>query len=325
MNYPSAPNPGYPPAYTEQQPQQYYPPQQNPLNPQPFPGYPQPQQYNAPQPGFMQPPILSQPQSGGPYPMTMQQQLPGYAQPVVTQPPSAGPPLMQPQVPLNCPPGLEYLTTIDQIIVQQKVEMLEAFTGFETNNKYKIKNSMGQQIFTAKESSDCCSRMFCGPLRSFDMKLKDNSDNEIIHLTRPLACNSCCFPCCLQELEVFSPPGNLIGSVHQNWSLCSPKFSIKDATGETILYIEGPFCTFSMCGDVKFKLLSGDGQKIGKISKQWSGFVREAFTDADTFGINFPIDLDAKIKAVLIGACLLIDFMFFEKSNNKEQDGIGML
>jgi len=55
------------------------------------------------------------------------------------------------------------------------------------------------------------------------------------------------------------------------------------------------------------------------------GFVREAFTDADTFGINFPIDLDAKIKAVLIGACLLIDFMFFEKSNNKEQDGIGML
>lgn len=129
-------------------------------------------------------------------------------------------------------------------------------------------------------------------------------------------------------MEVFSPPGHLIGSVHQNWSLCKPKFSVKDASGETVLQIEGPFCTFSMCGDVKFRVfyrqllslielqivkstnfmqvLSLDGQKIGKISKQWSGLTREAFTDADMFGINFPMDLDAKMKAVLIGACLLI-------------------
>ena len=129
----------------------------------------------------------------------------------------------------------------------------------------------------------------------------------------------------LKQLEVFSPPGNPIGSVHQKWSLCEPKFSVKDATGETILYIKGPFCTCCACCDVKFKVIryrqcnlrfskidhpfqvySADGQKIGKISKQWSGLVREAFTDADTFGINFPIDLDPKIKAVLIGACLLI-------------------
>lgn len=315
MSYPSAPGPGYPPAYTEQQHQPY-----------PFP-----QQYNDPNFGPAQPPVLSQPQPGGQYPMPMQQPMPGYVQPgfvqpVVAQPPSAGQfQMQQPVVPLNCPPGLEYLTMVDQILIHQKVEMLEAFTGFETKNKYTIKNSMGQKIYTAKESSDCCSRMFCGPLRSFDMKIEDNSENEVIHLVRPLACNSCCFPCCLQELEVFSPPGNLIGSVHQDWSLCEPKFSVKDGTGETVLYIEGPFCTFSMCGDVNFKVLSGDGQKIGKISKQWSGLVREAFTDADMFGINFPMELDAKMKAVLIGACLLIDFMFFEKSNNKEQDGIGMM
>lgn len=46
----------------------------------------------------------------------------------------------------NCPPGLEYLTTIDQLLVKQKVELLEAFTGFETNNKFSIKNSLGQKV-----------------------------------------------------------------------------------------------------------------------------------------------------------------------------------
>ena len=39
----------------------------------------------------------------------------------------------------------------------QVVELLEAFTGWDTNNKYAIKNSMGQQIFYAFEKSDCCS------------------------------------------------------------------------------------------------------------------------------------------------------------------------
>ena len=32
------------------------------------------------------------------------------------------------------------------------------------------------------------------------------------------------------------------------------------------------------------------------ISKQWSGLGREAFTDADNFGVSFPQDLDVKAK-----------------------------
>lgn len=50
----------------------------------------------------------------------------------------------------NCPPGLEYLTSIDQLLIKQKVELLEAFTGFETNNKFTIKNSLGQKVVPIK-------------------------------------------------------------------------------------------------------------------------------------------------------------------------------
>lgn len=49
---------------------------------------------------------------------------------------------------------------------------------------------------------------------------------------------------------------------------------------------------------------------IGKISKQWTGFVREAFTDFSSFDIHFPLDLDVKMKAVMIGACFLIVSLF---------------
>ncbi len=54
-----------------------------------------------------------------------------------------------------------------------------------------------------------------------------------------------------------------------------------------------------------------ESTKVGRISKQWTGLAREAFTDAENFGISFPMDLDVKIKAVLFGACFLI------VSNNK--------
>lgn len=53
-------------------------------------------------------------------------------------------------------------------------------------------------------------------------------------------------------------------------------------------------------------LTMDETSKIGKISKQWTGLLREAFTDSDNFGIQFPMDLDVKMKAVMIGACFLI-------------------
>ena len=33
--------------------------------------------------------------------------------------------MAQPQAPIGCPPGLEYLAQIDQLLVQQQVELLE--------------------------------------------------------------------------------------------------------------------------------------------------------------------------------------------------------
>jgi len=44
---------------------------------------------------------------------------------------------------------------------------------------------------------------------------------------------------------------------------------------------------------------NGD-QEVGKISKQWSGFVQEYFTDADNFGVNCK---SSPLSAVHIGDC----------------------
>lgn len=45
---------------------------------------------------------------------------------------------------------------------------------------------------------------------------------------------------------------------------------------------------------------------VGQITKVWTGMGQEMFTQADNFGISFPGDLAVKMKAVLLGACILI-------------------
>lgn len=176
---------------------------------------------------------------------------------------------------------------------------------------------MGQDIYKAKEKSGFCGRQICGPSREFEMEITDNSGREVIHVDRPLKCNSCCCFCCLQEVTVSSPiSGEALGSISQQCHfLNKPTFDIQDASGTKILQIEGPLCPISCCGDVNFKIFSND-EEIGKITKQWTGLLKEAYTDADNFGVTFPLDLDVKIKAVCLGAVFLIDFMYFEQPAN---------
>ncbi|XP_052572783.1 phospholipid scramblase 2 [Peromyscus californicus insignis] len=213
----------------------------------------------------------------------------------------------------NCPAGLEYLSQIDQILIHQQTELLEVLTGFETNNKFEIKNSLGQMVYLAVEDTDCCTRNCCEASRPFTLRILDNLGREVMTLERPLRCSSCCFPCCLQEIEIQAPPGVPIGYVTQTWHPCLPKLTLQNEKKQDVLKVVGPCVACTCCTDIDFEIKSLDEQsKIGKISKQWSGCVRETFTDSDNFGIQFPLDLDVKMKAVTLGACFLLDYMFFE-------------
>uniref|UniRef100_A0A1I8I2S9 MgtE domain-containing protein n=1 Tax=Macrostomum lignano TaxID=282301 RepID=A0A1I8I2S9_9PLAT len=332
----------------------------------------------------------------------------------------------------GCPNGLEYLTVLDQVLIKQKKEFFEMMSGIEMQNKYVVRNSMGQQVYYAKEcglrpnggeprsvqpavnavrqrelqlavvelrnagalavlggdlldledmahkvpesglgghrvggenahlverrlrhrfggqaaadnasnfiahrfdllkefieiaASDTCVRQCCGPQRPFELAIEDNMGNEVIHVSRPYKCMcyhqlfSCC-KCCFDEVTVEAPPGVKVGKVTQVYGACQIRYNIIDERDNTVFIIDGPsYCKCYCPGDdIPFKLVAKDsGLEIGRVSKQWSNLMQEYFTDADNFGIAFPLDLDVKLKAVVLGACFLIDFMFFEQGGS---------
>ncbi|KAF2881504.1 hypothetical protein ILUMI_24661 [Ignelater luminosus] len=219
----------------------------------------------------------------------------------------------------DCPNGLEYLAVLDQLFVEQQVEMTEVITGVEGENSYIVKNNIGEKIYFAQEHSDVLGRTICGHRRMFDITITDKEGNTVLQLFHPLACDYCCCPCWLQSIEVATAGGTLLGKVIQKWSLWIPRFKVTNAHKKVIFRIKGPCCTCSCCcgsSDVQFKLINPyDKSEVGYLSKYWSGLAKEVFTDADNFGVSFPMDTDIKMKAVLLGAIILIDYMFFETNS----------
>lgn len=235
--------------------------------------------------------------------------------------------------------GLDILKNLDQLHVKQKMETFEAVMGWETKNKYEIMDASAKVLFKAEEESSGCGRHCIGSERAFNIKLRDSTENEVIQLERPWMSDSCCCPCCLQRMEVSTPdtdkdpdpyayvlfvhrfflqisapPGNVIGFLQQEWDPCVPKFTIRDADDNTIMRIDGPWMTYGGFGNnVDFTIKEPEGEtELGKITKKWTGMMKETFSDSDNFGLSFPATMDVKSKALLLGALFLMDYMYYE-------------
>uniref|UniRef100_A0A803TTB2 Phospholipid scramblase n=2 Tax=Anolis carolinensis TaxID=28377 RepID=A0A803TTB2_ANOCA len=189
------------------------------------------------------------------------------------------------------------------------VVSFSVISGYETCNRYEVKNSMGQWIyFAAEENNDFTLNMY-GALRSFTIKLFDSRNQPVMQLSRAFHCAICCCPCvcCLQELEVQAPPGTVIGYVKQKWHPCLPKFAIQNEARENVLKMAGPCVPCRCYSDIHFEVKALDEiSTVGTISRQWGGWAREAATDASSFQVQFPMDLDVKMKAIILGSCFLL-------------------
>ncbi|XP_069929307.1 phospholipid scramblase 4 isoform X2 [Oryctolagus cuniculus] len=92
---------------------------------------------------------------------------------------------------------------------------------------------------------------------------------------------------------------------------------VTDFMGREIMTMQRPFrctCCCFCCPSARQEVQSLDGvSNIGNIIRKWNGLL-SAMGDADHFDIHFPMDMDVKMKAMIFGACFLIDFMYFERS-----------
>jgi hypothetical protein len=158
-----------------------------------------------------------------------------------------------------------------------------------------------------------------GSTRPFKIVVLDFSGRPVLNIERPWNCLFCFTKCCNcfgsagTLVKVSLGDGSYLGSINQPYNCCSPKLVVEDDAGGIVAEIIGPTCADCCCAcpgscgcDVHFQVQIPDGTNVGEITKKFSGFVQEGFTDADNFGCSFPKIMDVRAKAMMMAAVFLI-------------------
>lgn len=195
---------------------------------------------------------------------------------------------------------MDKLAALDTLVIQQRIEWGELLTRWETKNAYAVLDGTGDEVYVAAEAGrSFFFRHFLKALRPFTIHILDARGGPILRLDRP-------FRLYFHTLEVRSPDGRRLGRVEKRFSLVRRVYAVYDATGQECFQLLGPLLrpwTF---------LIRAGGREIGRITKKWTGLVKESLSDTDNFALSFPAELQLDHKGVLLGAVFLIDFVHFE-------------
>ena len=219
-------------------------------------------------------------------------------------------------------------------VIRQQVEMIEALTGCETQNRYHVflQTQMGlKYAFKCNEKSDACSRCCCpGESRPFTMIIRHiisydqlNSDlaKIIIQIDKPCTMACCCL--CRPHMDVrFVDTNQFLGRVRQPCTCCDLETEIYDGSGNLRYQIIGDCCQFGLCcgstaqklASIKFNIIQ-NGMIVGSMRKLGANF-GEFFTKADSYQILFPANATPQEKMLLIIAGLMIDYQYFENDDD---------
>jgi uncharacterized protein YxjI len=186
--------------------------------------------------------------------------------------------------------------------LRQRRELAELF-GYESRNKYEICDLNGVVLLYAAEQGKgfgaTLLRQFVGHWRTFEIHLFDGARNVVMRAVHP-------FRWFFQRLEVCGADGRPLGALLQRWSFFYKAFDIEDAAGRVLMTVRSPIWrpwTFTF---------ERAGREVASVKKRWGGLVREAFTDADSFGIEFAPELGPDERALVLAAGLFIDLQYFE-------------
>jgi uncharacterized protein YxjI len=202
--------------------------------------------------------------------------------------------------------SLALVQSADKLLVQQQKEWTEIITDWETRNRYVISGPDGKPALYAGEIGQGIGavllRGFLKNKRPFTIEVRDPMGALVLKIVRP-------WTWFFSRAEIWDGSGTRIGVLQQRFALLRKRFTITDRQDREVAEIHGP-----LFHPWTFEVKLGE-EVVGKITKQWSGFLKEAFTDADNFGIEMGPRMNADLRLLALGAIFLIDFLYFEDRN----------
>lgn len=203
---------------------------------------------------------------------------------------------------------IDHLESAQTLIVKQKKELLEIVIDFESKNNYEILNEQGQRLGFISEVSqgffNRIARFIFRSHRNFEAIVSDETGKKVFTIKRP-------FFFIWSDLYLYDgEKGTFLGSVHRKFSIFFKKYEVKDPKENLIATLKSAFFRIWT-----FPIKDAKGREAGKITKKWGGVLKEMFTDADTFALDYAGHPWTKEeKSILLATAVSIDFDYFEEN-----------
>jgi hypothetical protein len=242
--------------------------------------------------------------------------------------------------------AFKVLVNNDEIVIEQKIELLEVLAGCSTKNRFNIwvldKNDKTKKyLFKGKEESFAfCRKFIPKSCRKFFLRLVhySNSNKEINY--RRTICDierkfrpTCLFCCFKPTIEIYYNPKNLkrdkkyIGKAMEV-GCASPVYDIYDENGNIKYKIYSDYCQCGLCCrflplgkcyEVNIWIYDADcvdfktAVPVGNIHKVFKG-LSELVTESDAMILTFPKDANEFERLQLLSVAILIDFDIYEET-----------
>ncbi|BHF76570.1 phospholipid scramblase 1 [Sparganum proliferum] len=204
--------------------------------------------------------------------------------------------------PFEIPTGLQFLVKSTEVRVYRVPVEEQSRCCYAFPRRYFVTDPEGHPILEGFEQSNWWMRLCCESCHTFEVNFHDMRGNTVLTMEKASGCApfALCHP---STISVASGSQNY-GTVSQTRFFPYMNLAFRDMNDNPQLRLVGPSIRRSKFINDIFKLhaLYTKGS-IGRITVQH-------FSGMDNFHIHFPVDLDMRMKALTIGAAVLLDCVY---------------
>ncbi|GMS97910.1 hypothetical protein PENTCL1PPCAC_20085 [Pristionchus entomophagus] len=194
----------------------------------------------------------------------------------------------------SCPYGLEYLLQLSAVHVKrERWRMLEG-------KRYRVCNSSGEKIYLASDTG------------TFSYSVQDQLERHAFTIKRESHC--LCYGMA-SECAVECPPGEPSAFILGSAGMCVSNIVVTDSDKCSIFHINAPL-GWTCREEEKLPVLAKSVQ-VAQIRRRYPDV---PLSERYDYVINFPRDLDVRMKAALIATAIKIDVEIAEQKTSRSSN-----
>jgi uncharacterized protein YxjI len=187
------------------------------------------------------------------------------------------------------------LLSHDVLVISQEAKLIE------TMDEYRVFDDAGAEIGTIREVEQSTTRravrLFSGVDQYLTHKLGvfDRDGQEVLMLDRPAKLMK-------SRIRVSDAAGMERGAILQDNLVGKKHFALVDGNGDRIGSIDGENW---MSWD--FAIHDSAGAEVGRITKKWTGLLKEGYTTADTYVLQIDAEVSLDLRLLMFASAAGLD------------------